>query len=201
MDKGRPFRVPQPADRRVMSKPEPQRQPEVTYPAEPPRAAVTSSYQDAPATATPRRSSSASAPVKRRLMWPFIAASVVVLAIIGWLIWSNMQNSGTAIDSGKYQAVFFTNGQVYFGKLQQFNSEQLKLTDVYYLQTQNATGESKNPQETSTDQGDVQLIKLGNEIHGPEDAMIISKDQVLFYENLKSDGKVAESISKYKAPN
>jgi ABC-type Zn uptake system ZnuABC Zn-binding protein ZnuA len=43
----------------------------------------------------------------------------------------------------------------------------------------------------------VQLIKLGSEVHGPEDAMMIAKAQVLFYENLKPDGKVAQSISKY----
>lgn len=46
----------------------------------------------------------------------------------------------------------------------------------------------------------MQLIKLGDEIHGPEDEMILSKDQVLFYENLKTDGKVAQSIEKYKKP-
>lgn len=28
--------------------------------------------------------------------------------------------------------------------------------------------------------------------------MIISKDQVLFYENLKTDGKVTQSIKKFK---
>ena len=43
--------------------------------------------------------------------------------------------------------------------------------------------------------------KLGQEIHGPEDEMIISKDHVLFYENLKSDGKVSQSIEQYKKAN
>ena len=105
------------------------------------------------------------------------------------------------IDSSKYQAVFFTNGQVYFGKLKNQGSDYLHLSDVYYLQT-NADATSENPQQsTSTDQGNVQLIKLGDEIHGPEDEMIISKDQVLFYENLKTDGKVSQSIQEYKNSN
>lgn len=203
MDKGRPFRVPQPADRRVTSKPEPTyRQPEVPQPEMahiPQTHAVPTA--ELPAASSHRGQKAMKAP-KKRLMWPFAGLIVLIVVAAGWLMWSGFQNGTTAIDNSKYQAVFFTNGQVYFGKLHQFNRDQLKLTDVYYLQTQTGSStDSKNPQETSTDQSNVQLIKLGNEIHGPEDAMIISKDQVLFYENLKPDGKVAQSISKYKAPN
>lgn len=131
-----------------------------------------------------------------------IAAVVIAVAALGYFLISGMQGGGTAIDSSKYQAVFFTNGQVYFGKLKPFNGEYLRLTEVYYLQTQaGAESESENPQQTSSNQGNVQLIKLGNEIHGPEDEMIISKDQVLFYENLKDEGNVAQSIKKYKSAN
>ena len=80
----------------------------------------------------------------------------------------------------------------------------MKMTDIFYLQNQgstNARADSSNPQEASSDQNNVQLVKLGKEIHGPEDEMIISRDQVLFYENLKTDGKVAQSIEKYKSSN
>lgn len=199
MDKGRPFRVPQPADRRVISKPETHRQPEVGHVPDVPTPAPVAAYPSA-APATSRRETKAPK-AKKRPLW-LIAVGVVVLAGLGWFAWSTMQNNGTAIDSSKYQAVFFTNGQVYFGKLHSFNGDYLKLTDIYYLQTQTSSGtDSKNPQETSNDQSNVQLIKLGNEVHGPEDQMIIAKDQVLFYENLKPSGKVAQSISKYKAPN
>lgn len=122
---------------------------------------------------------------------------VLLVAVGGWFAWTKLQSAGSAIDSSKYQAVFFTNGQVYFGKLSVFGSDTLKLKDVFYLQT-DAGSDSQNPQKSSSDeQTNVQLVKLGNEIHGPEDEMIISKDQVLFYENLKSDGKVAQSIEQY----
>lgn len=111
---------------------------------------------------------------------------------------------GAHIDTNKYQAVFFTNGQVYFGKLQKLSGGYFKLNDIYYLQAKaDATPEStsENPQETSTNQtSDVELIKLGREVHGPEDEMIISKDQVLFFENLKKDGTVTQSINKFKTP-
>lgn len=137
-----------------------------------------------------------------RFIFPIITLILVLaLAVAGWFLWSKTQAS-TGIDTNKYQAVFFTNGQVYFGKLQSFNGEYMKLTDIYYLQSQQAAEEnkdSKNPQQTSSDQGNVQLIKLGDEIHGPEDEMIVSKEQVLFYENLKADGKVAKSIEQHKS--
>ena len=61
---------------------------------------------------------------------------------------------------------------------------------------------STNAHIDSTQQSpDVQLVKLGSEIHGPDDAMIINKDQLLFFENLKKDGKVTDSINKYKSEN
>ena len=143
-----------------------------------------------------------STPKKRDWIKPAIIGVAtlfaVVVLILGWM-WFKGGSSSSGIDTGKYQAVFFTNGQVYFGKLHTFNQEYMKLTDIYYLQTQ--TGEetdTKNPQKTTNDQNNVQLIKLGDEIHGPEDEMLISKDQMLFFENLKLDGKVAESIKKHK---
>jgi len=140
--------------------------------------------------------------VWKRFLWPIIVAGAIIVAAGGWFLWSNLSGGGMAIDGSKYQAVFFTNGQVYFGKLQAFNGGYMKLTDIFYLQSKQSgnSKDSGNPQETSSDQSNnnVQLIKLGDEVHGPEDEMIISKDQVLFYENLKADGKVTQSIQKFK---
>ncbi len=143
-------------------------------------------------------------PEKSKKRIAIIVAAIIAVAIVALGIWwavGNISKSTTAIDTSKYQAVFFTNGQVYFGKLHTFNDDYMKLTDVYYLQSQATEDDSKNPQETSSDQSSTTLIKLGDEIHGPEDEMVISKDQVLFFENLKKDGKVSQSIEKFKNPN
>ena len=131
---------------------------------------------------------------KQLLVGVIIGLAVAALAVAAWQLWP----SATGIDGSKYRAVFFTNGQVYFGKLTR-QGDNFHLTDVYYLQTQNSSSgdDTKDPQNTSSDQN-VQLIKLGDEVHGPEDKMIINKDQVLFYENLKSDGKVAQTIAQAK---
>jgi len=135
-----------------------------------------------------------------------IVSLVVALAVMSWFMLAPNRSSSVApaIDTSKYQAVFFTNGQVYFGKLASVNSEYLQLTDVYYLQNQQSTDEVEdpnNPQASDADQSSATLIKLGKEIHGPEDEMIISKEQVLFYENLKTDGSVSKTIAQDKSQN
>ena len=190
MDGG--VRVPRPVGRGAVA-PEPiQRQPEPSQPVHEAPRAVQQPAAIHHASKTKKSS-------KKRFTLPLIIIAIIVLGVLGWFAWSKMHSAGPAIDSGKYQAVFFTNGQVYFGKLQQAGSEYMKLTEIYYLQTQaGAATDANNPQTTTNDQSNVQLIKLGDEIHGPEDQMIISKDQVLFYENLKADGKVAKSIDQYK---
>jgi hypothetical protein len=194
---GGPYRPQRPVDRRVASRPaSPQRQPEELeiVDDEPPK----TSYRPVPTHQSPKKPS----PLKKFGIPAAIVIGVLLVAGIAWFLVSQSQKGSAApeIDSSKYQAVFFTNGQVYFGKLKASNSDYMNMTDIFYLQNQSAQAtDAKNPQETSSDQNGVQLIKLGDEIHGPEDKMIISKDQVLFYENLKTDGKVAKSIEEYKA--
>lgn len=72
-----------------------------------------------------------------------------------------------AIEADKLQAVFLSNGQVYFGHLSFVDEDNYKLTKVYYLT------------ESSS------LVKLGEEAHKPQDVMYIPKSTVLFWENLK----------------
>ena len=219
MDKG-PFRAQRPADRRVVEKPEPvveRRQAFVDAPADdeplrtndreqlrgqepvqPTRTRRSTSVYDEPDEQPLRRHKKSFKLFRLPVIGLLVAG--LVLGVLGSLL-AGMLFGGAGIDGGKYQAVFFTNGQVYFGKLAVVGGGSLKLTDVFYLQTESSTDDSGSLQEASSDQNNVQLIKLGSEIHGPEDEMIISKEQVLFYENLKTDGKVAQSIDQYKQAN
>lgn len=126
--------------------------------------------------------------------------AALLLALGGWFMWN--QSSSALIDSGKYQAVFLTNGQVYFGKLDRVGDDYYTLEKIFYLQATEQAG--NNPQEASDQtepSNDVQLIKLGTEVHGPEDEMVIGREQVLFYENLKDDGSVVKSIKSYYEAN
>lgn len=200
MEEG-PFRMPRPADRSAASKPEPaqrpKQEPQPVKKEEPKpehRPVALHRVEKEPKEKKPKK-----APSFKRFKVPaFVVAVVAVVGVASWFAFSSL-SVGTGIDDTKYQAVFFTNGQVYFGKLHIFNGDYMKLTDIYYLQTQSGDQtSSKNPQKATTDSGNVQLIKLGDEIHAPEDAMMVAKDQVLFFENLKPKGKVAQSIDSYK---
>jgi hypothetical protein len=202
MDDGQ-FRAPQPVERRVPGRQQAAPRRDIEKPQsvkEEPIPSYRAERAEIPPFDQPKKRRS----LKRILLPIIILIVILVIGFFGWSAWSKSNaNATTGIDTSKYQAVFFTNGQVYFGKLQAFNSDYLKLTDIFYLQTQSssAAAGSTNPQTSSTDSSSVQLIKLGSEVHGPEDAMMIAKDQVLFYENLKPDGKVAQSIDKYAGSN
>ena len=110
-------------------------------------------------------------------------------------------SSDTAVKGKQFQAVFLTNGQVYFGKVSKVDSSYVKLTNIYYLQVTSAAAGSQTVQPKASDTANqqVSLAKLGGELHGPEDTMFISRQQVLFWENLKGDGKVAKAIADYQA--
>ncbi|HEY8786303.1 MAG TPA: hypothetical protein VIN63_07490 [Candidatus Limnocylindria bacterium] len=89
------------------------------------------------------------------------------------------------IDRNAYQAVFLTNGQTFFGKLQAQGDDWFAMTDIFYVSV--------------PEQGSPQIIKRGNELQGPKEPMIISKVQVLFIENLRDDGDIVTAISKFKS--
>jgi hypothetical protein len=130
-----------------------------------------------------------------------VAAVVVVLLLLigGWFTWSNMMGDA-GVKGGQYQAVFLTNGQVYFGKVSDVNNGYVKLSDIYYLQVQQSVQPTDN-KSSNNNNSQVSLAKLGSELHGPEDTMYISRQQVLFWENLKNDGKVVQAINSYKQQN
>jgi len=128
-------------------------------------------------------------------VWIAVIGVVVLLAlgVIGWWAY-NTFSSPDGIKKSQYQAVFLTNGQVYFGKVSNVKSDYVDLSDIYYLQVQQSVQPTDN--KAATDNTQVSLAKLGSELHGPEDQMKISRDQILFWENLKDNGKVVEAIKK-----
>ena len=127
-----------------------------------------------------------------------VIASVVLVALLAWSTIMVLGGIGAnaSINKDEYQAVFLTNDQVYFGKLQNATGDYLELTDIYYLQVDSEIQSGEEADAAATD-SNVQLIKLGNELHGPQDEMQISAQQVLFWENLKTDSRVSEAINNY----
>jgi len=88
--------------------------------------------------------------------------------------------------------------------MERMTEQEIIIVDVYYLQA------TDNPQQASDAKPDVNvnsassatpapqysLIKLGGELHGPQDRMYISRSQILFTEDLQDSSQVVTAIRK-----
>jgi len=152
------------------------------------------------------------APGGKSSVMPWAILLVVILAVlIGAVMFrdrimpknepANKEGAVTETPSG-YQAVFLTNGQVYFGQLSGVNEQYMTLKDIYYivLLPANLQGQPANAQA----QGQPTLRKLGKsgELHGPVDLMKINREQIIYYQEITEEGEVMKAIRKYQAdPN
>lgn len=138
-------------------------------------------------------------------VWMTLSGIIIVAVIIFGVAFGKTMMFGDPIakvSGSDWQAVFLTNGQVYFGKVKVAGSRSLTLTDIYYLQVVTKplqTTQQGTAATADSTQQELTLIKLGNEIHGPTDRMVINRDQILLTEKLKNDSRVVQAIIKYVA--
>jgi hypothetical protein len=126
-----------------------------------------------------------------------ISVAILVVATVASIVVSKTHEESKYVNTSQYQAVFLNGGQVYFGKITSLNDKYLALNDIYYLRV----NQTVQPNSTSNSSNDVSLVKLGCELHGPQDQMVINDDQVIFWENLKTDGQVAKAVADYQKQN
>ena len=122
-----------------------------------------------------------------KTLWFVLLVLVVVFSMVGYFFRDRFFTLNGRNSS--YQAVFLTNGQVYFGSISNVNDNYVVLRNIYYLQQ--ATG---SPQGSAQQSQPFTLVKLGKEFHGPADVMYINRSQILFYEDLRSDSNVVKTI-------
>lgn len=122
------------------------------------------------------------------------AGTLLAVALIVLVVFGRTASEASYVEKAHYQAVFLNGGQVYFGKIGKFNDKYMTLSDIFYLRV----NQQVQPGAT-TSSNDVSLAKLGSELHGPEDRMVINLSEVQFWENLKDDGQVVKAITTYKA--
>lgn len=122
---------------------------------------------------------------------------ISVALLIGGMIFivstSRNKSEMDLVDSSKFQAIFLDGGQVYFGKVKSMNNDYLVLNNVFYLRVGEQGQEAANK--------DVSLSKLGCELHGPQDQMVITRTSISFWENLKDDGQVTKAIAEFEKQN
>lgn len=129
-----------------------------------------------------------------------VAIAILIIAALLSMVFVKGAGSSESqfVDSSKYQAVFLNGGQVYFGKISDLNKQYLKVSNIYYLRVNQQVQPDAN---NAANQNDISLVKLGCELHGPQDEMVINREQVIFWENLKNDGQVAKAVAEYIKQN
>ena len=152
----------------------------------------------APRTPAPKHSKSKDNKVIKIAYTVFLGAiAVLIIAVLLSVVFSKDKaayNEGVNVKTDKFQAVFLNGGQVYFGKISTLNAKYITLDNIYYLRINQQV---QPDQQNNPNPNDISLVKLGCELHGPENSMVINREQVIFWENLKTDGQVAKAIEQY----
>ena len=139
-----------------------------------------------------------SSPKWLRIIWIVLlfAGTILVISVVA-LLYMGGNKENKLVDKSNFQAVFLTNGQVYFGNVVSANSKFIDIKNIYYLSVANQQVQPKDSQQNTS----ILLQKLGCELHGPTDEMVINRDQVTFWENLRTDGQVSKKIDEWVKQN
>lgn len=118
--------------------------------------------------------------------WYIVGAAAFVIGFgLAAAVWALLPK-GQSINGDEMQAVYMVNGQMYFGKLQNTDGTYLYMKSPY-MPDSNTAG--------SSDAGSASaLVRVKNQLWGPEDTIAIRADQVAFWQNLRSDSKVTQAI-------
>src|SRR5690606_22554537 len=124
--------------------------------------------------------------------------TILIIFLVYYFVIAAPRSEKNYIDDNKMQAVFLNGGQVYFGKIKDLNNSYLRMTDIFYLRVNQVVQPNQSNNQNS--QNDISLVKLGCELHRPANEMLINREQVVFWENLKDeDGEntVPGAVKKY----
>jgi hypothetical protein len=115
-----------------------------------------------------------------------LVLTLIVVLIGAMLAIMYVLPDGVRINSRGYQVVYLASGQAFFGKLQNTDGKYVVIKDAYT--TQDQTGAQDNAQSQTA------IVKVSQQVYGPEDSLSIKSDQVVFWQNLRSDSKIVQAI-------
>lgn len=123
-----------------------------------------------------------------------LAAAAIIASAVGtvWLVQQIHQANLQRVDTTAYQVVYLVNGQAYFGKLQNTTGDFLVLTSPYIAQSIENTDEQATDQDPAATQ--TTLLKVSDQIYGPDNSIAIKSSQIAFWQNLRPDSKVTAAI-------
>lgn len=137
------------------------------------------------------------APVKGRATKIVLIILIFVLVVTFMLIslWQDgtFRNIYQSISfRSSFQAVFLSNGQLYFGKITEITNGYIKMEKPHFLQLaqdQEDLAEGVQPE--------MQLISIKDEFHKPKDFVLIEKSSVIFIEELRDASQITDAIQNF----
>lgn len=136
-------------------------------------------------------SNTRSQPIKKRSKRFFLTSFLFAVFIIGltWWILSTVSSRLT------WKAVFLDSNQVYFGR---FNYvpflSTVTLHDVHYLRPL-TDADIQTGTSTEKIEGDLSVLSILGDVHSPKDSMIINKNHILYYQEIRPDSVLFRGLS------
>lgn len=126
----------------------------------------------------------------KRVLSTLVIAGLLVASAAAAITLLQRQ-SQMQINTSGYQVVSLVSGQVYFGHLKNTTGEYLYLASPYIEQT--IQPQEKN-EDGSAKASQTALVRVKDQVYGPEDTIAIKSSQVSFWQNLRDDSKVTQAI-------
>jgi hypothetical protein len=115
-----------------------------------------------------------------------VLAVAIFTSFFVWVEWWDFVPPSAG--GARYQAVFLSNGQTYFGHYVDRLGPYAKIDDAFYIQQTPAANENEAP--TS------KIVRRGSEFHHPEPFVLLPKTAILFVEDLRTDSSVAQFMDR-----
>ena len=137
----------------------------------------------------------------KRIVLGVLAFMILVTLDANYKFTAALQTDNKA--SGKWQAVFLTNDQVYFGHLSQYGINYWKLDDAHYIKVTQVpvatplTGSGQAAQKANTEpqmENRTTLMKVSQDVHQPEGTLYIPKEHILFWQDLQDGSSVTQTL-------
>lgn len=120
------------------------------------------------------------------LLGKILLALVVFVGAFTYVEWWDFVPPSLGV--ARYQAVFLSNGQTYFGHYVERLGPYAKIENAFYIQQTPAANENEAP--TS------KIVRRGAELHEPEPFVLVPKSAILFVEDLRTDSSVAQFMDR-----
>lgn len=120
--------------------------------------------------------------MQKSIAWSLVMLAAAMTVLLAILVIQNARSRVIPELSTPYHAVLMVNGQAFFGRIENLDTQYPLLRDVYYVQSQT------NPETKAVTNV---LVKRGREWHTP-DRMMLNRNHVLLIEPVKQDSQVAK---------